>query len=161
MSAANACAVGAALGIQCTVPIRIRDGQVAAVILFYTGMFTAAFGGIVAIQLDGHAAVSPCGNSGLVLVAHIDVHIRDGDLGGLVLLRLDGDGICGRRRIAVRLVDDGFAGLLFLLHAARLGDILVAVRFCFHGDAALGQIVGFRQCAQGQGRCQEQGQDDG
>ena len=123
-------------------------------------MIITAFGGIVSVQLNGYAAVSPCGNSGLVLAAHIDVHIRDGDLGGLVLLRLDGDGICGRRRIAVRLVDDGFAGLLFLLHAARLGDILVAVRFRFHGDAALGQIIGFRQCAQGHGRCQQQGQCD-
>ena len=82
------------------------------------------------------------------------------DLGGLVFLRLDGDGIRGRSRIAVRLVDDRIGGLLFLLHAARLGDILVAVRFCFHGDAALCQIIGFRQSAQGQGRCQQQGQCD-
>ena len=124
-------------------------------------MIIAAFGGIVSVQLNGYAAVSPCGNSGLALAAHIDVHIRDGDLGSLVFLRLDGDGIRGRSRIAVRLVDDRIGGLLFLLYAARLGDILVAVRFCFHGDAALCQIIGFRQCAQGQGCCQEQGQGDG
>ena len=160
ISAANACTAGAAIGIQCTVPIRIRDGQIAAVILFYTGMINAALGSIVTVQFDGHAAVSPCGNSGLALATHIDVHIGDGDLSGLFFLRLDGDGIRGRSRIAVRLVDDGFGGLLFLLHAARLGDILVAVRFCFHGDAALCQIIGFRQCAQGHGCCQQQGQCD-
>ena len=123
-------------------------------------MIPAALGGIVSIQFNGHVAVSPCGNSGLALAAHIDVHIRDGDLGSLVFLRLDGDGIFGRRRIAVRLVDDRIGGLLLLLHAARLGDILVAVRFRFHGDAALGQIIGFRQCTQGQGCCQKQGQCD-
>ena len=123
-------------------------------------MIPAALGSIVTVQLNGYAAVSPCGNSGLALAAHIDVHIRDGDLGGLVLLRLDGDGVRGRSRIAVRLIDDRIGGLLLLLHAARLGDILVSVRFCFHGDAALGQIIGFRQCAQGHGCCQEQGQCD-
>ena len=123
-------------------------------------MIGPALGGVIPVQLDGHAAVSPCGNSGLVLAAHIDVHIRDSDLGGLVFLRLDGDGIIGGSGVASRLVDDGFVGLLFLLHAARLGDILVAVRFRFHGDAALCQIIGFRQCAQGHGRCQKQGQCD-
>ena len=123
-------------------------------------MTIAAFGGVVSFQFYGHISVSFCGNGSIPGAAHIDVHIRDGDLGGLVLLRLDGDGIRGRSRIAVRLVDDGFGGLLFLLYAARLGDILVAVRFRFHGDAALCQIIGFRQCAQGQGRCQKQGQCD-
>ena len=123
-------------------------------------MIGPALGGVIPVQLDGHVAVSPCGNSGLALAAHIDVHIRDGDLGGLVFLRLDGDGIRGRSGVAVRLIDDSFGGLLFLLHAARLGDILVAVCFCFHGDAALCQIIGFRQCAQGHGCCQKQGQCD-
>ena len=158
----------AADSFQRTVCIGIRNGQVAAVILFYTGTIDPALGGVIPVQLDGHVAVSLSrdgsitGNSICLVTsaAHIDIHIRDGDLGGLVFLRLDGDGIRGRSRIAVRLVDDGFGGLLFLLHAARLGDILAAVRFCFHGDAALCQIIGFRQCAQGHGCCQQQGQCD-
>ena len=123
-------------------------------------MINAAFGGIVSVQLNGHVAITFRRDGSFCVLAHIDIHIRDGDLSGLILLRLDGDGIRGRSRIAVRLVDDGFGGLLFLLHAARLGDILVSVRFCFHGDAALCQIIGFRQCAQGHGRCQQQGQCD-
>ena len=100
-------------------------------------MIITAFGGIVSVQLNGHVAIAFRRDGSFFLLAHIDVHIRDGDLGGLVFLRLDGDGIIGGSGVAVRLVDDGFGGLLFLLHAARLGDIPVAVRFCFHGDAAL------------------------
>ena len=115
----------------------------------------AAFGCIVSIQFDGHVAVSLCGNGSCSLLAHIDIHIGDGDLGGLILLCLDGDGIRGRSRVAVRLGDDGVGGLLFLLRAALLGDVLPILPG-FHGDAAIGQVILLCQCTQRDRRHQQQ-----
>ena len=137
-ASADASSLFTADSFQRTVCIGICNGQIAAVILLHTGTVVTAFGCVIPFQLDGHIAVS-LGRDGrfsfnrpqpgviATSAAHIDIHIGDGDLGGLVLLRLDGDGIRGRSRIAVRLVDDGFGGLQFFLYAVFLGDVLVAV----------------------------------
>ena len=94
VSTAYACAVLAALGGQLAVLVLVRDGQAAAVFLFKTGMAFTALELVVAVQLDVDIALAVCGNGCLVvLTAHVDVHAGERDVCGLVLLRMDGDGV--------------------------------------------------------------------
>ena len=156
-SAADPRAVYAASGVQRVVSILVGNGQAAFVILPHAGGMLAALDRIAAIQFDGHVAFSLGGDGSVsrnhrsrVLVytcfgtAHINIHIGDGDLGGLVFIRLDGDGILGGGRFAVRLLDDGFGGLMLPRYAVLLGDVLAAL-LGLHGDAALRQVIYLRQ----------------
>ena len=92
-AAAYACAVGAALCGQLAVLVLVRDGQTAAVVLFKTGMMVAALERAVAVQLDADAALAGGGNGGLARTAHVDVCAGEGDVCGLILLRVDGEGV--------------------------------------------------------------------
>ena len=45
------------------------------------------------VRLDADVALAVCGNGGLARTAHVDVCAGEGDACGLVLLRIDGDGV--------------------------------------------------------------------
>ena len=93
VSAAYARAVFAAFGGQLAVFVLIRDGQLAAVVLFKAGMAFIALERVFAVQLDADIALAVCGDGGLILGACVDVHAGEGDVCGLILLRVDGDGM--------------------------------------------------------------------
>ena len=94
VSTAYARAAKAALGGQLAGLVLVRDGQAAAVVLFKAGMVLTAPELVVAVQLDADVAIAGGGNGCLALLnAHVDVHIGERDVCGLVLLRMDGDGV--------------------------------------------------------------------
>lgn len=51
---------------------------------------------VASVQLDVHIALAGRGNGGLARDAHVNVYILNGDVCGLVFLRIDGDGVFRR-----------------------------------------------------------------
>ena len=142
VTAADARAVSAALGGQLAVFVLVCNGQAAAVVLFKAGMRKTALEGAVAVQLNADIALAGGGNGGLARTAHVDVCAGEGDVCGLILLRVDGDGVF---RGASR--NDGRAVRNIDLRA--LGDRLPAAPGVY-GDVALADVPSRRQRRHGQ-----------
>ena len=105
-------------------------------------MIGGALERVVAVQLDADIALAVCGNGGLTRTAHVDAHAGEGDACGLILLRVDGEGVILR---ASR--NDGRA----VLHSgsASLRDRLPAASGVY-GDVALADVPLRRQRRHGQ-----------
>ena len=105
-------------------------------------MSKTALEGAVAVQLDADIALAGGGNGGLNRVAHVDVCAGEGDVCGLILLCVDGDGVF---RGASR--NDGRAVRNIDLRA--LGDRLPAASGVY-GDVAVTDVPVRRQRRHGQ-----------
>ena len=136
-AAADACAVLAALGCQLAVLVLVRDGQAAAVVLFKTGMVFTAHERAVAVQLDADISRAGRGNGGLTRTAHVDVHAGEGDACGLILLRVDGEGV-------IRGASHNDGGAALHSGSASLRDRLPAAPGVY-GDVALADVPLRRQ----------------
>ena len=113
--------------------------------------------GILAVQLNAGGAIAGHGYSRLALVGGVDVDILQGDIGGAILLRFDGDGVL-RSGFAVVVRDDRFARVLLIVDGSTLRDV-VAVRFGNDADAAILHVIRACKCCGGAGRhhCQKRG----
>ena len=140
--AADARTLLAAPGGQLAVLVLVRNGQAAAVVLFKAGMLIATPERASAVQLDADIALAGGGNGGLALIAHVDVHTGEGDVCGLILLRVDGDVVFlrGSRNDGRAVRYSGSASLPDRLPAA-LG---------VYGDVALSDVPLRRQRRHGQ-----------
>ena len=136
-SAADARTLLAAPGGQLAVLVLVRNGQAAAVVLFKAGMLIATPERASAVQLDADIALAGGGNGGLALIAHVDACTGEGDACGLILLRVDGDGV-----FLGASLNDGSV----VLHSgsASLGDRLPAAPGVY-GDVALADVPLRRQ----------------
>ena len=141
-SAADARTLLAAPGGQLAVLVLVRNGQAAAVVLFKAGMLIVTPERAFAVQLDADIALAGGGNGGLALIAHVDVHTGEGDVCGLILLRVDGDVVFlrGSRNDGRAVRYSGSASLPDRLPAA-LG---------VYGDVALADVPGRRVRRHGQ-----------
>ena len=141
-SSADACAVLTALGVQGAVFILVLNGQITVVVLFQAGMRVTALKRVASVQLDVHIALAGGGNGGLARDAHVNVYILNGDVCGLVFLRIDGDGVFRRASL-----NDGSV----VLHSgsASLGDRLPAAPGVYD-DVAVADVPGRRQRRHGQ-----------
>ena len=153
VAATDACAVLAALCGQLAVLVLVPNGQAAAVVLFKAGMLIATPERAFAVQLDADIALAGGGNGGLALIAHVDVHTGEGDVCGLILLRIDGDGVFRRASL-----NDGSV----ILHSgsAALGHRLAAVSGA-DGNVAVLQIPFRRKRGHRQVHDQQQRDDRG
>ncbi len=131
-SSADACAVLTALGVQGAVFILVLNGQITVVALFQAGMRVTALKRVASVQLDVHIALAGGGNGGLARTAHVDVCAGEGDVCGLVFLRIDGDGVFRR---ASR--NDG--GIVRNIDLRPLGDRLPAASGV-DGDVAVADV---------------------
>ena len=147
-SAADARTLLAAPGGQLAVLVLGRNGQAAAVVLFKAGMLIATPERAFAVQLDADIALAGGGNGGLALIAHVDACTGEGDACGLILLRVDGDGV-----FLGASLNDGSV----VLHSgsASLGDRLPAAPGVY-GDVALADVPLRRQRRHGQTREKQQ-----
>ena len=154
---ADACAARAAGGGQRAVGILCVDGQGAVlgrftavgVVLFQTCMSGTADEGVVSLQLDLGVAGTRHGHGSLAVVADVDVHILQRDLGSAVFLRLDGDSIL-RSGAAVLVRDDRFTLVLMILDFTLCN--VVAIFFGNDADASIFHVVGVRKGRRGNGR---------
>ena len=142
VAATDACAVLAALCGQLAVLVLVPNGQAAAVVLFKAGMLIATPERASAVQLDADIALAGGGNGGLALRAHVDVCAGEGDVCGLILIRVDGDGVF---RGASR--NDG--GAVRNIDLRPLGDRLPAAPGVY-GDVAVADVPLRRQRRHGQ-----------
>ncbi len=143
VAAADARAAFAARGVKAAaVIVRIGDGQAAGVVFLQTGAGIAAPDRVLTLQLNGHVAFARGGNSGASgCAAHIDVHVLERDIGGLIFCRRDGDSVGCRGGVAARLEDDGGGRLLLIGNNAGLADILASVVACRDLDAAVCKVI--------------------
>ena len=141
-SAADARTLLAAPGGQLAVLVLVRNGQAAAVVLFKAGMLIATPERASAVQLDADIALAGGGNGGLALIAHVDACTGEGDACGLILLRVDGDGV-----FLGASLDDG--GIVRNIDLRPLGDRLPAASGVY-GDVALADVPLRRQRRHGQ-----------
>ena len=141
-SAADARTLLFAPGGQLAVLVLVRNGQAAAVVLFKAGMLIATPERAFAVQLDADIALAGGGNGGLALIAHVDACTGEGDACGLILLRVDGDGV-----FLGASLDDG--GIVRNIDLRPLGDRLPAASGVY-GDVALADVPLRRQRRHGQ-----------
>ena len=149
VAAADARAAVAARGVQAAVAIRIGDGQAAVVVLLHPSAVKTAFDCVFALQLDGHVTRTTGGNSSAsasdititARAAHVDVHVLERDIGGLIFCRRDGDSVGCRGGVAARLEDDGGGRLLLIGNNAGLADVLASVVACRDLDAAVCKVI--------------------
>ena len=108
---------------------------------------------VASVQLDVHIALAGGGNGGLARTAHVNVYILNGDVCGLVFLRIDGDGVFRRASL-----NDGSV----VLHSgsAALGHRLAAVSGA-DGNVAVLQIPFRRKRGHRQVHDQQQRDDRG
>ena len=92
---------------------------------------------VASVQLDVHIALAGGGNGGLARTAHVDVHAGEGDVCGLILLRVDSDGVS---RGASR--NDG--GAVRNIDLRPLGNCLPAASGVY-GDVAVADVPSRRQ----------------
>lgn len=136
-AAADARAVGAALCGQLAVFVLVLNGQAAAVVLFKAGMLFTALELAFAVQLDADISRAGRGNGGLTRTAHVDVHAGEGDACGLILLRVDGEGV-------IRGASHNDGGAALHSGSASLRDRLPAAPGVY-GDVALADVPLRRQ----------------
>ena len=137
--------------------VGVGDDQCAGIVLIHAGIIITALHGILSVQLDGHVAGARCLDGGYVEGSTVvDVHIVQGDLGGGILRRVDGDGV-GGRGFTVPLGDDG--GIV-IFAGTTLGYRLAGFRG-IDGDAAVLQIPGIRQNGHRQAANKQQGHQAG
>ena len=141
-AAADARTLLFAPGGQLAVLVLVRNGQAAAVVLFKAGMLIATPERAFAVQLDADIALAGGGNGGLALIAHVDACTGEGDACGLILLRVDGDGV-----FLGASLDDG--GIVRNIDLRPLGDRLPAASGVY-GDVALADVPLRRQRRHGQ-----------
>ena len=91
----------------------------------------------VAVQLDADIALAGGGNGCLALTAHVNVHAGEGDACGLVLLRVDGEGV-------IRGTSHNDGGAVHYGGSASLRDRLPAAPGVY-GDVALADVPLRRQ----------------
>ena len=105
-------------------------------------MSKTALEGAVAVQLNADIALASGGNGGLDLIAPVDVCAGEGDACGLILLRVDGEGVF---RGASR--NDG--GAVRNIDLRPLGDRLPAAPGVYD-DVAVANVPSRRQRRHGQ-----------
>ena len=93
-------------------------------------MILAALELAFAVQLDADISRAGRGNGGLTRTAHVDAHAGEGDACGLILLRVDGEGVILRasRNDGRAVLYSGSASLRDRLPAASgvYGDVALA-----------------------------------